>query len=190
MREVRQPCALLTAAFLAVGCAQLLPKGEQQVASPWTSFDAARGAFGQIEPDRTSAADLRMRGFDPYASPNVQLLSFSDILLRFPLADGWSGRMLDPGLKRCLEAGKHCTGYSVNVQDVHHDRTGSFVLDLLGFKRVVDTHGWTFNGLILLVDDHVVYTLYGGQPQVQTKDTQVQPLGPVQSLGDVTSLVK
>lgn len=185
---MRGSCALLATLILAAGCAQLLPKAEQQVASPWTSFEAARDAFEQIQPDSTTASDLRARGFDPFASANVQLLSFSDVLLKFPLADG--SHVLDAGLKRCLESGKHCTGYSVNVQDVHHDRTGNFMLDLLGFKRVVDTHGWTFNGLILLVDDRVVYTLYGGQPRVATKDTQVQPLGPVQSLGDATSLMK
>lgn len=186
----RQLCALLAALSLAAGCSQLLPKAEQQVASPWTSFEAAQAAFEQIEPDRTTVADLRDRGIDPYTSENVQLLSFSDILLKFPLADGWSSRSLDSGLRRCLEAGKQCTGYAINVQDVHRDRVGSFVLDLLSFKRTVDVKGWSFNGLILIVDQRVVYTLHGGQPKVQATEKSIQPLGPVQSLGDATSLVK
>ena len=38
--------------------------------------------------------------------------------------------------------------------------------------------------------DRVVYTLYGGQPKVQATEKSIQPLGPVQSLGDATSLIK
>lgn len=186
----RRLFALLTALSLAVGCSELLPKAEQHVASPWSNFDAAKATFEQIEADRTTVAELRARGIDPYTSENVQLLSYSDILLKFPLADGWSARSIDGGLRRCLEAGKQCTGYSISVQEVHRDRVGSFVLDLLNFKRTVDVKGWTFNGLILLVDERVVYTLYGGQPKVQATEVSKQPLGPVQSLGDATSLVK
>jgi hypothetical protein len=190
MKSPRQLSVLLAALSLAAGCSDLLPKAEQQVASPWTSFEAARTAFEQIEPERTTVAELRARGIDPYTSENVQLLSYSDVLLKFPLADGWSTRSLDSGLRHCLEAGKKCTGYAINVQDVHRDRVGSFVLDLLNFKRTVDVKGWSFNGLILLVDGRAVYTLYGGQPKLQAKETSKQPLGPVQSLGDVTSLFK
>ena len=190
MNSPRQLSVLLAALSLAAGCSDLLPKAEQQVANPWGNFEAAKATFEQIEPDRTTAADLRSRGIDPFTSENVQLLSYSDILLKFPLADGWSARSLDGGLRRCLEAGKQCTGYSINVQEVHRDRVGSFVLDLLSFKRTVDVKGWSFNGLILLVDDRVVYTLYGGQPKVQATEKSIQPLGPVQSLGDATSLIK
>ena len=180
----RQLCALLTALSLAAGCSQLLPKAEQQVASPWANFEAAKATFEQIEADHTTVADLRARGIDPYTSENVQLLSYSDILLKFPLADGWSARSIDSGLRRCLEAGKQCTGYSVNVQNVKRDRVGSFVLDLLNFKRTIDVKGWSFNGLILLVDDKVVYTLYGGQPRLHEEEVSRNPLGPLQGWGE------
>jgi hypothetical protein len=55
---------------------------------------------------------------------------------------------------------------------------------MLGFKRVTDTSGWSFNALILLVNDRAVYTLYGGQPIVREHEVAIQPLGPVQSLGN------
>jgi hypothetical protein len=91
---------------------------------------------------------------------------------------------LDAGLRQCLEAGKACTGYSINVRDVKRDRVGGFWKDTLGFKRVVDVSGWTFNALVLLVGDQVVYTLYGGQPNLREQEITRQPLGPVQNFGE------
>jgi hypothetical protein len=181
--RLRLPCALLAAAFTA-GCAQLLPKGEAQVQSPWASFEEARVAFETVVPERTTVSELRARGIDPYVSANVQLLSYSDILLRFPLATGWSRETLDAGLRRCLESGKSCIGYSIAVREMKRDRVGSFWLDTFGFKRTTDVNGWSFNGLILIVGERVVYTLYGGQPQVREKEVSVQPLGPMQGLGE------
>ncbi|HEX7560546.1 MAG TPA: hypothetical protein VF386_15200, partial [Usitatibacter sp.] len=95
---------------------------------------------------------------------------------------------LDRGLHECLEAGKSCTGYSIGVRELKHDRTGSFWQDALGFKRVVDTTGWQFNALILLVGDRVVYTLYSGQPQVREHEVSRHPLGPIQNIGDAVSV--
>jgi hypothetical protein len=60
--------------------------------------------------------------------------------------------------------------------------------DTLGFKRVVETTGWQFNALILLVGDRVVYTLYGGQPNLHKQEVTRQPLGPVQNIGDAVSI--
>ncbi|HET9652610.1 MAG TPA: hypothetical protein VFP36_10480 [Usitatibacter sp.] len=184
MRLPRLLCALLAALSLAAGCARLLPKAQSEVHSPWGNFEEARTAFERIEPDRTTASDLRVQGIDPYTSENVKILSYSDILLKFPIANGWSRDTLDAGLRRCLEAGKECIGYSIDVHDVKRDHVGGFWSDTLGFKRIVDVSGWTFNGLILLVDNRVVYTLYGGQPKVREKEVSRQPLGPVQNLGE------
>lgn len=191
MGAPRRLCALLATATLLAGCAELLPKAHSEVHSPWGSFDEARAAFERIQPERTTTSELRAQGIDPFTSTNVQLLTYSDILLKFPLANGWSRDALDPGLRRCLEAGKECTGYSINVHDVKRDRVGGFWSDTFGFKRIVDVSGWTFNGLILVVDEHVVYTLYGGQPNLREKETSRQPLGPVQNLGEAAgSLVR
>ena len=170
----------LAACSLCGGCAQLLPNVEGDVASQWSSFDQARQAIERIEPGRTTAADLRTQGIHPFASTNVQLLSYSDVLLRFPIAA--SIDELDPGLRGCLRAGKACSGYMVNASNTRKDRVGGFWEDVLGFKRVVETTGWNFNALILLVDDRVVYTLYGGQPNVREHEVRRQPLGPVQGL--------
>ena len=175
-------------ALAAAGCAQLLPKSSTEVSSPWRDFASARAAVERIEPGRTGLAELRALGIDPYSSPNVQLLTYSDIVTRFPVQVGVE--KLDAGLRECLEAGNRCTGYYLNVKDVKRDRTGSFWLDALGFKRVTETSGWNFNALVLVVGDRAVYTLYGGQPQMHEQEVNRQPLGPFQSFGDWGTVIK
>jgi hypothetical protein len=174
--------ALAVAAGLAAGCADLLPKAQSEVSSPWSSFEGARAAIERIEPGRTTVAGLREAGIDPYATPNVQLLTYSDIALRFPINLGRD--RIDAGLRECLEAGKACTGYSINARDVRRDRVGGFWKDTLGFRREVEVKGWSFNALVLLVNERVVYTLYGGQPNVLEHEVTRQPLGPVQNFGE------
>jgi hypothetical protein len=166
-----------------MGCSALLPKARTEVASPWKSFDEAKAAIESIVPGGTSVTELRARGIDPYTSPNVQLLSYSDILRRFPLDDGARWEKLDPGLRDCLEAGKSCSGFEITLGDIQRKRVGPFIPDLLRFKQIVDVSGWTFNALILMVDDRVVYTLYGGQPSIRTREMTRNPLGPAQDLG-------
>ena len=164
------------------GCTGLLPRSQLEVSSPWRSFGEARDAITAIVPQQTTAAELRRAGIDPFTRPNVQLLTFSDILLRFPAYV--APERLDPGLRDCLYAGKACTGYSVSVREVKRDRVGGFWEDTLGFKRVVEVSGWTFNALVLLVNDRVVYSLYGGQPSVREQEVSRQPLGPAQGFGE------
>ena len=181
-----QAIAAIAAAGLAAGCAQLLPKSEVEVQSPWRDFAAARDAIESIRPGLSTVDDLRALGIDPYAGPNVNILTYSDIASRFPVQVGLD--KLDAGLRLCLEAGRRCTGYAVNVRDLKRDRVGGFWLDSLGFKRTVEISGWSFNALVLLVGDQVVYTLYGGQPNVREQEVKRQPLGPIQDFGESLSL--
>ena len=179
MRAV--PIAAQVAVALAIaGCASLLPVAKSEVKSPWKSFDEAKLAIERIVPERTTAADLKASGIDPYTSPNVQLLSYSDVLLRFPANGLLAQGTLDGGLRECLASGKSCTGYSIIVRDVKRERVGDFWKDSLGFRREVEITGWTFNALILLVGDRVVYTLYGGQPMLSEQELTRNPLGPIQ----------
>lgn len=173
---------LLAGAALAGGCSTLLPTSHAEIQSPWRSFEEAKSAIDSLSPGLSRTGDLRALGIDPYTSPNVQILTFSDIALRFPVSIG--NNHLDKGLRDCLEAGKECTGYYLNVREVKRDRIGGFWADTLGFKRVVEVTGWSFNALLLIVDDRVVYTLYGGQPNVHEQEVSRQPLGPVQDFGE------
>lgn len=53
-------------------------------------------------------------------------------------------------------------------------------MDIFNFRRETDITGWTFNAMILMVDDLVVYTLHGGQPRIHEKEVSRNPLGPIQ----------
>lgn len=176
------PRLVLALAGLAAGCASLLPTAQSEVSSPWRTFEEAKAAIERIEPGSTTVQGLREQGIDPYIGTNIQVLTYSDIALRFPINVG--RERLDPGLRECLESGKTCTGYAISARGVKRERVGSFWNDTLGFKRTVEVRGWNFNALVLLVGDRVVYTLYGGQPnQFETEVTR-QPLGPAQNFGD------
>ena len=177
---------LLACAALAGGCSTLLPNSRAEIRSPWHSFEQAKAAVESLQPGVSRTSELRALGIDPYTSPNVQILTFSDIALRFPV--NLPPDLLDRGLRDCLEAGKGCTGYYLNVREVKRDRVGGFWSDTLGFKRVVEVTGWSFNALLLIVDDRVVYTLHGGQPSVHEQEVSRQPLGPAQDIGDALPL--
>lgn len=173
------------AALLALGgCAELLPKARTEVASSWHSYDEARAAMERIVPYETTLADLKAAGIDPYVTPNVQLLNYSEIVLRFPLSGSMPMEKLDRGLRECLEAGMACEGYSVTALETKRDRMGNFWLDALQFYRVIDISGWSFNALILVVNERVVYVLHGGRPVIREHETNKQPLGPFQGWGD------
>jgi hypothetical protein len=184
LRAGRAPACVVAALALA-GCAGLLPTAKTEVTSGWSDFDKARATVERIVPYRTSAGEMKAMGIDPYATPNVQVLTYSDILLRFPLSGTTPLERLDRGLRECLEAGKSCAGYSITARETRRHRVGDFWLDALDFKRVVEVTGWSFNALILVVNDRVVYVIHGGQPLIHELETTRQPLGPLQGWGDM-----
>jgi hypothetical protein len=172
------------AAIALTGCVALLPTEATEVSSPWHSFDDAKAAVTRIVPFETTRADLLAAKIDPYQTPNIALLTYSDIILRFPIGGSVPNEKLDRGLRECLNAGQACSGYAISVRDMKRDRTANFWLDSLHFYRRVDVSGWSFNAVILLVEDRVVYMLYGGQPMIREREETRQPLGPVQNWGD------
>ena len=184
-----RPGAELVVAFvsalLLAGCAELLPKASNQVESPWKSYEEAQAAILRVVPFKSTTGDLKAMGFDPFVTPNVQFLNFSDIVLRFPVSANLPLEKLDPGLRACFEAGSKCDGYSITLREMKRTRVGNFWLDSLQFYRVTDVTGWSFNGLVLLVDGRVVYVIYGGQPSIREHETNKQPLGPLQGWGDI-----
>jgi hypothetical protein len=180
----------LAALFLLASCTSLLPRSHSEARGMWESFDQAKAAMEKIRPRETTRAELSDAGIDPYKTPNITILTYSDILLRFPVTAAISMEQLDEGLRTCFQAGKKCDGYLVQVKEAKRQRTGNFWLDSLHFDRPIETKGWSFNALVVLVDDVVVYSLYGGQPVVSEFEREKNPLGPLQGWGDaVPSLV-
>lgn len=183
-RKAVSGIAAIVIAAALVGCTGLLPKAQNEIQSPWHDFAEAKVAIERIVPYQTTRQELRATGIDPYASPNITLLTYSDIILRFPLGGAVPQEKLDRGLRECLNAGKTCYGYSIVARDTRRDRTANFWADSLRFYRKVDVTGWSFNATLLLIDDIVVYTLYGGQPIIREQEITEQPLGPLQNWGD------
>ena len=64
---------------------------------------------------------------------------------------------------------------SVALSRSSRKRVGNFWLDSLNFYRDTDVTGWSFNALVLFVDERVVYTLYGGQPRVHEREVTRNP---------------
>jgi hypothetical protein len=177
--------AAIAVAIVALsGCQALLPETKAQTSVGWSSFDDARNTIESFVPYKTTLSEIAAKGIDPYANPAVTLLSFSDILQRFASSSAVRREDFDSGIRDCLAAGKRCIGYSIVAKSVKRDRVGNFWLDSLNFERKIDVTGWIFNGLVILVDDQVVYTLYSGQPKIEDREVTRNPLGPLQGWGD------
>lgn len=183
IRVLDRVCAAAAALGMG-GCAALLPVSESTTLNGWRSFEEAREAIERIVPYRSTRTDLRTLGIDPAAGSGITILTFSDVIQRFNTGAVLGADELDTGIRDCLRAGKRCTAYSILQRTVKRDRNGNFFLDSLNFKRDTDISGWTFNALIVFVDDRVVYTLYGGQPNVKEQEITRNPLGPLQGWGD------
>jgi len=166
------------------GCAALLPDSKLATEDSWTSYDDAQAAIEKIVPNRTRRQELAEAGLDPKTNPAITILSFADVVQRFAVGSAIDPKTLDAGLRECLAAGKSCSGYSVNVRANRRNRIGNFWLDVFNFKREVDITGWTFNALILFVEDTAVYTVHGGQPKIHELELSRNPLGPLQGFGE------
>ena len=63
-------------------------------------------------------------------------------------------------------------------------REGSFMLDFLNFRRETRVTGWQFEGLLAVRDGVVLFRSHGGDPRTDRVERQVNPLGPLQRLGE------
>ncbi len=182
LRPIR--AAAVGLALACSACSTWLPTSADSIQAPWVEFDDARRSVERIEPQRTQRSELVADGFDPYRNPAVTILSWPDLLQRFASAHAVNGNELDHGLLICLRAGHRCSGFAVNVRKTRRERIGNFWVDSLAFRREVLVTGWTFNALIVFVDDVVVYRAFGGQPRLEEFSVTRNPLGPLQGWGD------
>ena len=183
---MRRYLRLLAVAGLAglTACSSLLPVGTDTTRMPWSEFDEARQAIEKLEPNVSLRSELSTDGFDPYRNPAVTILSWPDLVQKFASVNAPNTRDLDPGLRACLSVGNRCSGLSINVKKIRRQRLGNFWMDSLAFRREVLVSGWTFNALIVFVDDRVVYRSFGGQPRMEEVTVTRNPLGPIQGWGD------
>lgn len=177
-------CAVALAALALPGCSALLPTGTARTLDSWQTYDEAQLSIKQINAFATLRSEIHAQGLDPAANSTITILNFADLMQRFAASTNLPLEELDRGVRECLRAGKRCTAYALNARRVDRKREGNFFLDIFNFKRETRITGWTYNALIVFVDDLVVYVLDGGQPQVRDLEVRVNPLGPFQGFAE------
>lgn len=178
-------CALVLALPVA-GCAGgngLLPAENDQAAMRFASYDEVVDAFEQIVPGTTRAEDLAHIGFDPLTA-NVEVLSYLGIEERFMPNDSFRFDRLDPAVQACILAENGCTGYVFRPEHSVTKRIGNTTLDLLGFERVTRSEHWSAEIVLLVQNGIVVHKVFSGHPRAEKVDDKVQPLGPLQDVGN------
>jgi hypothetical protein len=174
----------LVALLLVAGCKTLLPAASMQTEDSWDNYDAAQQTLDLIQPFKTKRVEVHKAGIDPFGNASVVVLNYADVMQRFPALTAVKQEDLDRGLAECLRNGKRCTGYAISIKREQRKRVGSFWLDSLNFRRETEVYGWNFQALIVFVDDLVVYTLTGGQPNKRDHESTRNPLGPLQGWGE------
>jgi hypothetical protein len=164
------------------GCSAMLPQSRTESTS-FSSFEDVRAAFNRLEPMKSDKATLQANGFNPAGHPNTKLLTHSDVVRLFVPSGMLTRADLDPGIVACLEARDDCNGLEFDAAKVFRKRTGNFFADFANFHRQTETTGWRFHGLILFVNNLVVYRSWGGQPQINEMEVTNNPLGPLQDVG-------
>jgi hypothetical protein len=175
--------AALAMALMMTACSSLLPKAETATQAPWGSFDEAMRMFDRIETNRSTLADLKAMGIDPYVHPNITIVDYAELTRRYALPGVDTLSQFEPALVRCLKGRERCRGYQIVQQEIHRDRIGNFWLDLFGFRHLVKTTGWRFSAMLVLDGDTVVYKVWSGEPLLHEIDDERNPLGPLQGIG-------
>ncbi|WP_304865319.1 hypothetical protein [Rhodoferax sp.] len=160
----------------------MLPRARSE-SSPFKTFEEARDAIEALVPMKSDVAALTTLGIDPVQQPNTVILTQSDIVRRFVPSALLKREDLDPGVLACLEARDACRGWEISASRILKARTGNLLADFTNFSRRTETTGWRFNGLVLLVNDVVVYRAWSGQPRVNEIEVNTNPLGPLQDMG-------
>jgi hypothetical protein len=179
----RRLIAVAALCLVAPACSALLPSSKQATASPWRSYEEAELTFNKIIPGVTTEGDLRELKLLPGTNPNIAILNYSDVLMRFVPHASISIQDLDTGVRQCITAKTGCKGFEIQQSILAKNRNGNFFADVLGFSKSTHITGWKFNGLLLIKDGVVIYKLTGGQPSIAHQEEDNNPLGPVQSIG-------
>ena len=184
MPRVITRLAIIFLPVILAACASLLPRARTSIVGPWQNYHEAQQAFNKIVPYQTTLEDLKTLKLDPASNPNITILNYSDVIRRFIPSPSVSADELAPGVRQCILAKAACNGYEIVQSSNTRKRYGNFWADFANFKRKVEVTGWSFNGVILVKDNIVIYTLTGGQPAIYALEENKNPLGPFQGSGE------
>ena len=79
---------------------------------------------------------------------------------------------------------KNYHAVEVAYQQVMPGATRASDLGQMGFERTTVSYGWSAEVMLLIQDGRVAYKVMAGHPNIQNFQDKVQPLGPLQDLGD------
>lgn len=161
----------------------MLPDEDDVTATNFESYDAVESAYGNVVNGETKLPDLAHLGFDAAHAPNVEKLSYLGVMDRFMPGDSAKFDKLAPPIQACIEAQEHCSAFIFRPARIHAQRSGSLLLDLLGFERVTVDTGWSAEVIFLMHDNCVVYKVLQGKPRIEEVHDRIAPLGPLQDLG-------
>ena len=173
----------LLAVCLLMGCSSMLPSSKRDVVTRWNNFEEAKQSFDEIVPYFTDMEKVRELGFDPFDTPNVQILNQSQVIravLPSPLQEPTT---IPQGIVDCMRVQEECVGYLIELSRTHRQRDGNFLLDFMNFRRHTQITGWKFGALIVVIDNVVVYKQWSGHPRIEEAETDRNPLGPLQGVG-------
>ena len=170
-----------------VGCGGfgLLPHESRMATSAnFQTYDQVAAAYTGIVPGETRLSDLPKLGFDTAATPNIEILSYLGVIERFMPRNSLTFDHLAQPVQACIASQDHCSAFVFHPQHVESHRMGSVFLDLLGFERQTLDTGWQAEIVLLVQDGHVAYKLMSGRPHIEDMHDMVQPLGPLQDIGN------
>jgi hypothetical protein len=178
----------ISASFMLslVGCGGLglLPHDTKASNNSFATYEQVQSAYTDVVPGQTRLTDLPRLGFDTATTPNVEVLSYLGVIERFMPRSTMSFDHLAPPVQACIESQDRCSAFVFHPQHVESRRMGNFFLDLFGFERQTVNTGWTAEVVLLMQDGHVAYKLMSGRPRIEDTHDEIQPLGPLQDIGN------
>jgi hypothetical protein len=186
-RRYAKLAALLSLTLALVGCGgiELLPhRSDASEAQNFKSYSEVVAAYSSIVPGQTREAELAKLGFDASVQPNAEQISYLGVIERFMPRDSIRFDHLAKPVRACIEAQERCSAYVFRPSRLEQERTGSVFLDLMGFERTTVDRGWAAEVVLLMQDGRVAYKVMSGKPHIEGYHDDIQPLGPLQDLGD------
>jgi hypothetical protein len=175
----------ITLALVGCGGLSLLPhRSDLAEDQNFQTYDQVANAYQSIIPGQTREADLNKLGFNAALQPNAEVISYLGVIERFMPRDSIRFDHLAKPVRGCIEAQERCSAYVFRPSRLEQQRTGSIFLDLMGFERTTIDRGWTAEVVLLMQDGRVAYKVMSGKPHIEGYHDDIQPLGPLQNLGD------
>lgn len=171
-------------ALVLTGCSSMLPSSKQEDSNHWHSFEDVKKSYDLIIPYDTDMDTVRKLGFDPFKTPNTQILNYSQVIRAVLPSPIQEQTTIPKGIIDCMKTQEGCVGYLVEPSRVKRERVGNFMLDFMNFKRDTRTFGWKFSALIVVIENKVVYKQWSGSPRIDQNELRHNPLGPLQGVGE------